>query len=115
MSQRRLAELGQHLASRTRARQLRVDVVRDVSAGRAPIEVDLTDVLSVSDSFADEFFAVLAAERGDEWFRQNIKLVGVSDVVRGSIVRAISARLERSSTSKRASHGPELSPPPADL
>jgi hypothetical protein len=58
------------------------------------IAIDLAGVLSVSDSFADEFFAVLIAERGEEWFRRHVAIENSSDEVRAAIVRAIRARLE---------------------
>jgi len=117
MSTRHLAELGHHLASRSRARLVREQVVAEIQVSGQPCDVDLTDVLSVSDSFADEFFAVLAADYGDEWFRSNIRIDAACDVVRGSIVRAIGARLDRvAGRPQRDTHrGFQLAPPPAHL
>ena len=117
MSAKRLVELGRHLASRSRARKLREEVLSEILATDTPCDVDLSDVLSISDSFADEFFAVLAEEHDDEWFRSNIHIEGACDVVRGSIVRAIGARLERAAggPERNTPKGFELAPPPSHL
>ena len=117
MNARRLADIGQHLASRARARKLREDVLAEIRTTGTPVDIDLREVLSISDSFADEFFAVLAADYGDEWFRSNIRIDAACDVVRGSIVRAIGARLDRvAGRPQRDTHrGFQLAPPPAHL
>jgi hypothetical protein len=105
------------LASRSRARRLRDEVVAEIYATKGAFTVDLTDVLSISDSFADEFFAVLAQDYGDVWFRDHLRVEGACDVVRGAIVRAIAARLERATGTldRSSSQGYELAPPPAHL
>lgn len=55
-------------------------------------EIDFTDVYSVSHSFADECFAVLVQDKGEEWFAKNIKLINLEYSVRYSILDAISQR-----------------------
>lgn len=116
MSTKKLSELGSHLASRGRAADLRREVLA-VLEREQPYVLDFEGVLGVSDSFGDELIAVLAAEKGDAWFRQNIRIVGASEVVRSSLIRAIGTRLARANGQQRG-HGPqgyELAPPPRSV
>ncbi len=117
MSHIRLADVGHHLASRARASDLRNELIDAVDAGLETYVVDLSDVRSISDSFADEYFAVLAEERGDAWFRAHVRVEGASDVVRGSVIRAIRTRLERrdGTFQSKSSDAFELAPPPEVL
>lgn len=89
----RLLDLGRHLASRTRARLLREQVVAVVGSTVEKVTVDLEGVLSLSDSFADEFFGVLAIEQGEEWFRQRVEVVNASESVRYAILRVLANRV----------------------
>jgi len=86
-----IAELaGTDLSARTRARALRADVV-----ARAPVTLDFSGVECVSDSFHDELFGVLVAERGLEWFRANVVLEGLDVAIRQDLLAAVRARLEQ--------------------
>lgn len=86
-----IAELaGTDLSARTRARALRGDVVK-----LAPVTLNFAGVECVSDSFLDELFGVLVAERGLEWFRANIVLEGLSTAIRHDLLAAVRARLEQ--------------------
>ncbi|MBN1961552.1 MAG: STAS-like domain-containing protein [Deltaproteobacteria bacterium] len=98
-----LHKLAHHLASRQRAHTLREDVLEAITRTQQKVRIDLSEVMSVSDSFADEFFGVLAQTYGDKWFQEYIDVTGASDVVRNSIVRAIHTKLRtRFTTSKSA-------------
>ena len=115
MSTFRLLGIAQHLASRGRASSVREEVLVAASQGR--VVIDLTGVESVSDSFADELFGVLAEEQGETWFQGHLEVRGASDVVRSAIVRAIRSRLDPPGTPGRASdrEGYTLDPPPEHL
>jgi hypothetical protein len=106
----RLLQLGRHLSSRERARHLREEVLRYVQ-NPEKITVDLSGVRSVSDSFADEFFAVLVVQHGERWFREHILVIDALPEVRAAIIRAIRARLGEIGSS----HDEGLAPPPEDL
>jgi len=80
--------LGDYLSSRVVASQLRK---RIVESGHH-VTLDFSNVKSVSDSFADEFFAVLVEKRGFNWFSTNIKVSGLSEYDRETILRAIALR-----------------------
>jgi hypothetical protein len=56
------------------------------------VEIDVSDVLSLSDSFADELFGVLAGERGLCWFLEHVKVSGASEPVLRAIATAVSRR-----------------------
>ena len=56
-------------------------------------EIDFSDVIAVSHSFADECFAVLIQDKGPEWFAENIKLINLEHSVRYDILEAIFIRI----------------------
>lgn len=87
---------GSDLASRVSARNLRNNVEQAISNGKLAV-VDLTEVISISESYADELFAVLVEQHGLEWFANNVKVLHQapnSDNVLHSIATAIRRRLE---------------------
>lgn len=84
---------GTDLASRNSAATVRYNVVSDVSSGNVVV-VDLSAVASVSYSYADELFGVLAAIQGWEWFIKNVRLVGAREHVLRVIAEVINRRLK---------------------
>lgn len=84
----RLQELGSSLASRARGRELRLQV----KANDGPCTLDFAEVLSVSESFADELLGVLVADHGVDWLSQHIAFENVSTPVRGVILDVIERR-----------------------
>ncbi len=89
----RLADLGTDLSSRHRASSLRNTIVATVEAEQARVCLDFTDVRTVSSSFADELIAVLVVVRGDEWFRENISVTGMSADVRQTVLESVDERI----------------------
>lgn len=85
-----IATLGQDISSRTRAADLRHALLAAVPNG--PVHLDFAGVRTISDSFADELFAVLVAERGEEWFREHLRLINLAPALRATILEAISER-----------------------
>ena len=83
---------GTDLSSRQRATALRLDIASQTAAGITPVTLDFAGVRSVSESFADGAIAVLVAERGEEWFRQNVRLVNLTPSVRLSVLEAVDER-----------------------
>lgn len=81
--------LGSYLSSRGSASKLREEI--EASNGG---ELDFKDVYSVSDSFADELFAVLVEEHGPDWFAENLKVTGLATDLREVVLRAIALRCE---------------------
>lgn len=89
------AEFGTDLSSRHRASELRVSVEGRIASGDVgKITIDLHGVRTISHSFADELFAVLVLDFGEEWFREHLRLVRSSPSVRQTILEAIQQRLE---------------------
>ncbi len=80
---------GSCLSSRVTARQLR-KTIEESNGG----ELNFKDVYSLSDSFADEFFAVLVEAHGPDWFAENVKVTGLANDVRQVVLRAIALRCE---------------------
>ena len=85
-------EFGTDLSSRTRAAALRIQILRGVARDGIS-HIDFSSVRTVSDSFADEVFGVLAVEKGQDWFREHIKLINVAALPKEAILGAISGRL----------------------
>lgn len=84
---------GTDLASRNSAATVRYNVVNAVSSGKVAV-IDLSAVVSVSFSYADELFGVLAAIQGWEWFIKNVRLVGAREPVLRVIAEVINRRLK---------------------
>jgi hypothetical protein len=80
------------LASRTAARGVRVQVEGLLNDGSC-VELDLSLVQSVSDSYADELFGVLALGYGLDVFKKYIKLTSATDYIVKQIARNIHYRL----------------------
>lgn len=83
-------ELGTYLSSRRSAGALR----QRIEAGNVPVLIDFSGVQSLSDSFADEFFAVLVQNHGHQWFVANVSVKGLADENRHTVLRAIHLRCE---------------------
>ena len=84
---------GTDLASRRTAAHLRNQASTALSSGDK-VEFDLSDVVSISESYADELFGVLALEYGINEFVASISIRGASPVVLRRIAEAIKERLE---------------------
>ena len=84
---------GANLASRKTAAAERYRLA-DVFAGNKGVTVDLREVQSISYSYADELFGVLAAVKGWDWFTSHVKLFGTSEPVLRIIAETIDRRLK---------------------
>lgn len=88
-SQKTITLDGPDLTSRRAAVPVRLKVEALASA-KNRVVIDLTAVESVSDSFADELFGVLALNNGLKWCSDHISVYA-----RDSVLRAIAAVVER--------------------
>ncbi len=85
-------EFGTDLSSRQCAAELRVGITAQTAAGISPVTLDFEGVRTLSDSFADDAIAVLVADHGADWFKQNVRLVNLSPSVRLSVLEAVHER-----------------------
>ncbi len=83
---------GSDLASRNSAARERYKLISSVQKGQHII-IDFDEVLSISESYADELFGVLATQYGLEWITRNIAFIGISDSVLEVIATVIDRRL----------------------
>lgn len=92
--------LGTDISNRYQAAILRQEVgtIIDSHGPDAIVEFDFAGVRTVSDSLADELFAVLVEERGEEWFRQHIRVQNLSPVLRQTLLQAVQFRLRNFET-----------------
>lgn len=93
MAEITIALPGTDLASRNSAATVRYNVVNAVSSGKVAV-IDLSAVASVSYSYADELFGVLAATQGWDWFIKNVRIVGAREPVLRVIAEVINRRLK---------------------
>jgi len=84
---------GTDLASRRTAATVRYNVASAVSAGNRVV-VDLSEIESVSYSYADELFGVIAATQGFDWLGEHVKIVNAKENVLRVIAEVISRRLK---------------------
>jgi hypothetical protein len=83
---------GSDISSRKCAAQLRAEILQVIGCSQSVV-LDFDGVRTISDSFADELFGILALELGAERFRANVSLANLSDLSRDTIVAAIENRL----------------------
>lgn len=81
------------MSSRTLARGVRSCVENLLQQGEN-VELDLSEVCSISDSYADELFAVLASEFGVNIFNSKVKLKSTNDRIFRRIAKNIRTRLD---------------------
>lgn len=84
---------GTDLASRRTAAIVRYNVVSAVSSGNV-VSVDLSGIESLSYSYADELFGVLAALQGWDWLIEKIRIVGAKEHVLRVIAEVVNRRLK---------------------
>lgn len=84
---------GRDVSSRERARVLREEV-ESLAQFSPPVTIDFDGVESVSDSFSDELVGVLVQERGTSWFRAHVKVVGLGELERASLLSVVRRRLD---------------------
>ena len=87
------ADWGTDLSSRQQAAELRRQVVGVVEQ-QGVRQIDLGQLRSVSHSFADELFGVLALKQGEIWFQQKLRLLHLTPYLRQTILEVIASRLE---------------------
>ncbi|OAM51997.1 hypothetical protein A7981_00435 [Methylovorus sp. MM2] len=84
---------GTDLSSRKTAAVVRQKILLAVSEGKT-ISIDLSDVHSISESYADEAFGVIVASQGLNWLVKNVQFQSEKDAVIKSIASAINRRLK---------------------
>ena len=84
---------GTDLASRQTAANVRYNAASVVSAGNRVV-IDLSAVESLSYSYADELFGVIAATQGFDWLVEKVKIVNAKEHVLHVIAEVISRRLK---------------------
>ena len=84
---------GPDLASRRTAAIERHKLLGHTAAGNK-VAVDLSNVVSLSYSYADELIGVLAAIKGWEWLIKNVQLKGANEHVLRVVAEAINRRLK---------------------
>lgn len=84
---------GPDLASRRTAASVRHNVISHVASGKRVV-VDLSQVESISFSYADELFGVIAAVQGWDWLTKNVEVAGANQEILRVIAESINRRLK---------------------
>jgi len=79
------------LASRSLASRERSSLYQQLTE-RDQVVIDLGEVESISESFADELFGVLVLERGFDFVVKHVKIINAADDVLRSIAIAMKRR-----------------------
>lgn len=85
---------GTDVSSRASAAQLRAEVLRLLAAGADVVTIDCAGVRTISGSFADELFAVLVVELGEDFFNEHVKVISLAELPRETVLEAVAERLE---------------------
>lgn len=93
-----LCPVGTDLASRRSAALLRASI-NDLLDANVAVRIDLSNVQSISESYADELFGVLVLEHGLDVFSDNVSINCNERGVLKYIVKAIKERLTYDQTS----------------
>lgn len=80
------------LASRQAAAQLRIQV-ENLAQNRHTVQIDFRNVFSISESYADELFGVLAIKKNLDWLTTNVSISHANEATFRSIANAIRQRL----------------------
>ena len=88
-----LSPLGTDLASRRSAAILRADIDRFLQSYKRVV-IDLSNVQTISESYADELFGILARDFGLESFSRLISIRGASADVLRRVAGAVKERLD---------------------
>ena len=86
------SDYGTDVSSRQRAAELRVAVEAQIGQGCC-VELDFSGVRSISSSFADELFGLLVDSHGEAWFREHIRVLGLSPFLRRTILESVANRI----------------------
>lgn len=86
------SDYGTDVSSRQRAAELRAVVEAQIGQ-RSLVELDFTGVRSVSSSFADELFGLLVDTHGEAWFRDHIRVHGLTPPLRRIVLESIANRI----------------------
>jgi hypothetical protein len=84
---------GPDLASRQTAAAQRQKLLAQTSTD-SRVTVDLSEIESLSYSYADELFGVLVAVKGWDWFGNTVTLVGANEYVLRLVAEVINRRLK---------------------
>ena len=68
-------------------------MLADFDGGENRVSVDCVGIRTLSESFDDDVFGILVAERGKAWFKQRVAVTGLSEITRAAFMRAIAERL----------------------
>lgn len=91
----RISDLGTDLSNRQGAASLRARIISATAESAEAVALDFTGVRTISDSFADELFGVLAIELGPEWIRSHLSITNLSPDIRQTILEAVQFRIDR--------------------
>lgn len=88
-----LSDYGTDLSSRTIGSTVRNLILSALHNSSDAVLVSCQDIRTLSESFADEVFGILVAEKGKPWFKEHVSIIGLNENTRSAILRAVAERL----------------------
>ncbi|HQW16213.1 MAG TPA: STAS-like domain-containing protein [Niabella sp.] len=88
-----LGNIGSHLGARVHGAEVRASIIEALKTGEEKIVFDLSNVKSISNSFADECFAKLVMFFPFEEVKAKTTFINAAPFIRSVIADAFKARL----------------------
>jgi hypothetical protein len=97
-------QYGSDVSSRSRAHMLRLEIERLVMS-EDMVVLDFSNVASISDSFSDELVGVLVEQRGTQWFKNHVRIIGLAERERKNLLSVVQYRLSNPEAPPRVAVG----------
>lgn len=92
-----LDRLGTDISSRRAASILREEIIQTIKDKQGPVVLDLSGIECISHSFLDGVFGVIVQDFGNQWFRDNIRVLNIPYEIRKDLLAAIQLRIQERS------------------
>jgi len=88
-----LSDYGTDLSSRTTGSTVRDLILSALNNSSDAVSISCQGIRTLSESFADEVFGILVAEKGKPWFKEHVSIIGLNESTRSAILLAVAERL----------------------
>lgn len=84
---------GTDLSSTKKANELRESMLEEIGVG-LNVEIDMKDVRSITNGWANKAFGVIVKEEGEEFFKNHIRIINMNKRIKTTLVEGIGQMLE---------------------
>lgn len=79
---------GTDLSSTKKANELRENMLEEINVG-LNIEVDMKDVRSITNGWANKSFGIIIKDNGEDFFKNHIRIINMNKNVKKTLVEGI--------------------------